>query len=198
MSVGSKTDSVHRPMVSNLIAYIETLPIVADRPAAFDASSFVESLILVAEANFSASGVVAPVLQIFNALLESDVIQRMSQYSLGLQRIEHMLDLALKNVSRIKNVARVQESMRMIVNLMAVPSLFKQRIPSLKSFFLHRVPKIRMGTAEYFYLKMQSTDSLMNGSADEIETVILETEWMSNDQRFIEDAFGRIVACLDG
>ena len=42
---------------------------------------------------------------------------------------------------------------------------------------LTRFNQIRMDAAEYFYLKLQSADTLVNDSSDELETIILETEW---------------------
>ncbi|KIL67806.1 hypothetical protein M378DRAFT_191353 [Amanita muscaria Koide BX008] len=196
MSIGSKTDSTHRPMTTSLVAYIETLPVTADHSEAFGAVTFVECLTRYADENVKNNNIIVPVFQTFTALLESDVVQRLSQHPVGLQSLQSMFDIVVKNISRIKSISRVQESMKIVVNFLTVEPLSKQCASSLKPFLLHHIPRIRMDTAEYFYLKLQSIDSIESDLSDEVESIVLETEWMSNDQQSIEDACERIVGLL--
>jgi hypothetical protein len=58
---------------------------------------------------------------------------------------------------------------------LTVEPLLKETVRSLKPFFQHRIPRIRMDTAEYFYLGLQSTEFISD--VDEVEAVVLETEW---------------------
>ena len=79
-----------------------------------------------------------------------------------------------------------------VVNLLTVEPLLKETVHSLKFFFQHRIPrvcprvfskklaiiaswKIRMDAAEYFYLGLQSIQFI--SEVDEVEAVVLETEW---------------------
>ncbi|KAF8635864.1 hypothetical protein AX15_000054 [Amanita polypyramis BW_CC] len=191
MSMGSKTDSIQRPMTNSLIAYVKNLPTAACTNGAFDVISLIDSLTELARRNFSNNNIVVPIFQTFNILLENNTIQRLSQHPSGLQSLQAVLEIVMRNISRIKSIARVHEAMKIVINLLTVEPLSKNCTISLKSFFLHNVPKIRMDAAEYFYLALQTT-GLTN--VDEIETIVLETEWMSSDQEAIEDAF----KCIQG
>ncbi|KAF8631788.1 hypothetical protein AX17_005003 [Amanita inopinata Kibby_2008] len=194
MSMGCKTDSIRRPMTSGLVGYIQSLPLTTVSLNSFSVYAFVESLSEILKTNISNNNIVVPVLQTFNPLLEDNVLQRLSQSHLGLGSLRTLLNTVSRNVTRVKSIARVHESMKIVVNLVTVQPLFADCVPLLKPFLLHRVPRIRMDTAEYLYLVLQSVDYIKE--ADEVEAVILETEWMSNEQHVIEEGFKQLQGLL--
>jgi len=129
----------------------------------------------------SANSVLIPVLQTFVVLLENDVLNRLCDSSVGLsgQEILHqLLDLVTKNVGRLKSVQRVEESMKTVVNMLAIPETRELVIPALASFLQHRYPRVRADTAEALYLVLQTKDVTYN---EEAETILLETEWSKTD-----------------
>jgi tubulin-specific chaperone D len=73
-------------MANGLVAYAQTLPVAADKIGAFDIISLIDSLADLSKRNFSNNNIVVPVFQAFNILLEGDVVQRLSQHPLGIQR----------------------------------------------------------------------------------------------------------------
>jgi hypothetical protein len=65
-----------------LVAYIQTLPLTACEPE-YSLSGFAGDLVDWAESNVTSNNVVVPVLQIFNVLLEADVLTGLPESERG-------------------------------------------------------------------------------------------------------------------
>jgi hypothetical protein len=115
-------------------------------------------------------------------LLEADVLSHLSSVDSGPSKLEKILNIATRNVLRLKNVQRVQESMKIVVNLLVVSSVSKSSSERIIDFLSHPYPKIRTSTAEYLYTFTQSRD--LGWEADEaVEELLLETEWSSESMQ---------------
>ncbi|KIJ62569.1 hypothetical protein HYDPIDRAFT_157330 [Hydnomerulius pinastri MD-312] len=185
MSVATRTGSTQRPASSSLAAYIQTLPLTSTG-SEYSLSGFAGDLVDWTQSNLSSNNVVVPVLQTFNVLLEADALIRLPESERGAACIETLVSISCKNVSRLKNVQRVQESMKMIVNLFTLPSVAKTCLPKFIEFLAHPYPKIRSSTAEHLYMVLQSKD--LGWEPDEkVEEILLETEWSSGDMDMVKD-----------
>jgi hypothetical protein len=76
--------------------------------------------------------------------------------------------------------------MRAVVNLLALPQLSDSCIPRLADFLAHQYPTIRAETARYLYLFLQSRD--IGKDTDDVEELLLETEWFSSESDVREKA----------
>jgi hypothetical protein len=82
-----------------------------------------------------------------------------------------------RGVLKLKNVQRIQECMKILVNLLVFPQVAESCVPHLLDFLTHQFPTIRAETAKYLYLFLQTRD--IGGDASEVEELLLETEWFS-------------------
>lgn len=133
-----------------------------------------DDLIECAQGRAASNTVVVPVLQTFNMFLEADVLSRLSEVDQGSSRsasfvfhpynlttpyrLEKLLSIATRNVSRLKNVQRINESMKMwvpyvrdsiltekrcsAVNLLAVPAVSTSSSERIIDFLSHPYPKV--------------------------------------------------------
>ncbi|KAJ7780620.1 TBCD protein [Mycena maculata] len=179
LSLGSKTESTQRPVGLSLVEYSGGLPLAADPEMGYSLAGLASDLIGHARANLSANSVVVPVLQTFNVLLEADALRRLPEDSQGEASLQDLLSIVTKNVARLRSVQRIQESMKIVVNLLSFPTLFARCVTSLPDFLAHEFPSIRSACGEYLYLVLQGTD--VGRETDEVEEVLLETEWSAAD-----------------
>ncbi|KAG2155948.1 tubulin folding cofactor D C terminal-domain-containing protein [Suillus bovinus] len=174
-SVGARTGSTHRPASLSLVSFAQGLPLSSD-DSGYSLSELCDDLTECAQGRTTSNAVVVPVLQTFNMLLEADVLSRLSSVGNGPSKLEKLLNIATRNVQRLKNVQRVQESMKIVVNLLVVSSVSKSSSERIIDFLSHPYPKIRTSTAEYLYTFIQSRD--LGWEADEaVDELLLETEW---------------------
>jgi hypothetical protein len=148
--------------------------------------ALVDDLIAEAKANLSSNTKVIPVVQALNALLEADVLENLCDREVGIQSAHALLSIVSRGVSRIKSVHRIQECMRTVVNLLVLPQLVDSCIPRLVDFLTHQYPTIRAETARCLYLLLQSRD--IGKDTDDVEELLLETEWFSNQTDVHEKA----------
>ncbi|KAK0201710.1 tubulin folding cofactor D C terminal-domain-containing protein [Desarmillaria ectypa] len=181
MSLGSKTDSIHRPVSTSLSAYAQSLP-ASGQTDAYDLVTFANGLIKYAKANLGSNNIVVPVLQTFNVLLEAGALERLSSDDSGIKSLDNLHLMASRHVDRLKSIQRIHESMKIVVNLLAFDVMFERCITSLPSLLAHRFPTIRSDAAEFLYLKIQSMD--LNRDTEEVEELLLETEWCAINNRF--------------
>lgn len=180
-SVGTRTGSTHRPASSSLVSFAQGLPLSAG-DSGYSLSEMCDDLIECAQGTTTSNAVVVPILQTFNMLLEADVLSHLSSVDSGPSKLEKILNIATRNVLRLKNVQRVQESMKIVVNLLVVSSVSKSSSERIIDFLSHPYPKIRTSTAEYLYTFTQSRD--LGWEADEaVEELLLETEWSSESMQ---------------
>ncbi|KIK93339.1 hypothetical protein PAXRUDRAFT_145292 [Paxillus rubicundulus Ve08.2h10] len=193
MSVATRTGSTQRPASSSLAVYIRTLPLTASEPE-YSLLGFAGDLVDWAESNVTSNSVVVPVLQTFNVLLEADALTGLAESERG-SAWPALVSISCKNVSRLKNVQRIQESMKIIINLFTLPSVAKTCLPKMIEFLAHPYPKIRSSAAEYLYMVLQSKD--LGWEPDErVEEILLETEWSSGDVDKVKDVARGLVSEL--
>ncbi|CAL1713099.1 unnamed protein product [Somion occarium] len=186
LSASSRTDSTQRPVSSSLVNYAKTLAVSNDDPTKYSLRGLVGDLIAPASRNLLSNAIVIPALQTFNVLLEADALEPLYEDEQGLASLRSLLLAATKNAARIKNVQRILLSMRIVVNLLPVPTLRLQCVVQLPIFLAHQYPKVRGDTAEYLYLVLQSKD--LGLETDEVEDILLETAWTSSDISEARDA----------
>ncbi|KAJ7069814.1 TBCD protein [Mycena amicta] len=189
LSLASRTESTQRPVARALVEYSQALPLDAD-DAEYHLLGLGKDLLGRARTNLLSNNVVVPVLQTFNVLLEADVLLRLSEDSRGLSSLQELLAIVTKSVARLKNVQRIQESMKIVANMLRIPALFAQSVDGLAYFLGHQFPHIRSATSEYLYLVLQSID--LGRDTDEVEEVLLETEWSAEDIGVAEDGWARV------
>ncbi|KAH7885271.1 tubulin folding cofactor D C terminal-domain-containing protein [Phlebopus sp. FC_14] len=178
MSVSTKTGST-RPASSSLVAYAHALPLCSSA-SEYSLSDLTSDLINYAQTNLASNNIVVPVLQTFNLLLEADILARLPESAAGARCVEILISVSSKNVSRLKSVQRIHESMKIIINLITLPSAAKTCLPKITEFLAHPYPRIRSAAAEYLYMVLQSRD--LGWEPDEkVEEILLETEWSSGD-----------------
>ncbi|KAI6039323.1 armadillo-type protein [Pisolithus marmoratus] len=175
MSVSTRTNSTQRPASSSLSAYVRTLPVSSDRDE-YSQASLAGDLIEYALKHITSNNVVVPVLQTFNVLLEADAVAQLPESATGEVCMEGLISIATRNVSRLKNVQRIEESMKIVVNLFTFPSVAKTCLSKIADFLVHPYPRVRSGTAEYLYLVLQSR-VLSWEPNDKVEELLLETGW---------------------
>ncbi|KAJ7600517.1 TBCD protein [Mycena floridula] len=190
LSLGSRTDSTHRSLATSLIAYSQTLPTAADA-GGYNLFQLASDVIQHAKSNLTSNSVVIPALQTFNVLLEADALKRLSDDS-TVKPLETLMSIAIRNVDRLKNIQRILASMKAVVNLLSFHLLYDDCVKSLPDFLAHQFPTIRSETAEYLYLTLQSKD--IGRETDEVEEILLETEWAAADRNLCMAAAQQVVS----
>ncbi|TCD65493.1 hypothetical protein EIP91_002577 [Steccherinum ochraceum] len=185
LSVSSRTDSTQRPVSTSLVNFAKSLPPRETADAGYSSQTLAEDLIAHCSQNLTANGIVIPVLQTFNVLLEGDAFEALHEHPSGSQSLRTLFSIASRNIPKVKNVQRISACMRILVNMLPMPALRPQCVAKLPEFLAHRYPKMRADTAEYLYLILQTKD--LGIETDEAEDVILETEWHLADNRSSSD-----------
>jgi len=130
--------------------------------------------------------IVVPILQTFNVLLAGDALNRLSDDSRGIKSLQQLLSIVTRNVARLKSIPRILESMKIVVHLLSFQPLFNTCVQSLVEFLAHDFPSIRRDTAEFLYVVLQGID--VGRDTDDVEEILLETEWSSNDLKVAKAA----------
>ncbi|KAH8998594.1 TBCD protein [Lactarius akahatsu] len=198
VSIGSKTNSTQRHVCNGITTYAKQLPIENNNGGrGYSLHAFVTDLITEAKSNLSKNNKVIPVLQVFNVLLETDALERLFESKDGTDSVQALFSIASRGVPKLKNVHRIQECMKILVNLLVISQVSESCVPRLLDFLAHEYPTIRGETAKYLYLFLQSRD--IGGDTDEVEELLLETEWFSNQLDIQErattlvDMLGKVV-----
>ncbi|KAG5635355.1 hypothetical protein H0H81_011556 [Sphagnurus paluster] len=181
LTIGCKTDSTQRPLATSLVSYAKSLPL-SDQSAKYDVNTLIEDLISQAKSQIMSNAIVIPILQTFNVLLEADALSRLSEDSRGLRSLEQLITLFTRNISRLKSVPRIHETMKLVVHLLPFQPLFEKCVLRLVDFLGHDFPRtdedwqVRSNSAEFLYVFLQGTD--IGRDTDEVEEMLLETEWL--------------------
>ncbi|KXN88249.1 Tubulin-specific chaperone D [Leucoagaricus sp. SymC.cos] len=173
LSLSSKTESTQRPATTSIAAYAKSLPVSNDN--GYTLRDLMIDTMAVAQKNITSNVVVVPVLQTFTILLEADALRPLADAPEGKESLSSLLNMATRNVKNWKSIQRIQESMKITVNLIAAQAVSQASISHLNDFLVHPYPRIRADSAEYLYLFLQSTDALE--LEEGAESVLLETEW---------------------
>ncbi|EJC98100.1 TBCD protein [Fomitiporia mediterranea MF3/22] len=186
LSIGSKTSSTVSIASSAILSYAHSLPITSTHdttsalaePDSYDLYSFVSDLLTVAFENPLLNNMVIPVLHTFNVLLEGGALAPLleEEKNLAAEKVTKLMELATRNINRLQSMQRIDESMRIVVNLFGTTSkdIGKRAVTYLERFLLHPYPKVRSDTAEALYLVLQTKDVTYD---EEVEVILLETEW---------------------
>lgn len=85
---GNANDDIcqQRHVRNSLVTYAKSLPAVATDGRNYSLQALVEDLIAEAKANLSSNVRVIPVLQALNALLEADILEKLCDREIGIQR----------------------------------------------------------------------------------------------------------------
>jgi hypothetical protein len=116
----------------SLVEYSKSLPLSGDEEAklGYNLLALARDLLAHLRANFTSNGVVVPVLQTFNILLEADALRRLPEDPRGEIRsvasksilirlasfscsLQDLVSIVTRNVARLKSIQRVHESMKM-------------------------------------------------------------------------------------
>ncbi|KAF8827678.1 hypothetical protein HHX47_DHR4000098 [Lentinula edodes] len=113
-SVGSLTDSTHRPVSANLVSYVRSLPLRTTEPHRYDLLSIANDLLDYANANSAANSVVIPVFQVFNILFDGDAFRLLEEADEGIQFLRRLFSMVSRYPGRIKNIKRLHQSMKTV------------------------------------------------------------------------------------
>ncbi|TRM60520.1 armadillo-type protein [Schizophyllum amplum] len=203
LSVGSRSESITRPMGEALAGYAATLPVSStEDEQAYSLPDLLQDVLDHGQANFTSNLVFVPVLQTFNVLVGSEKLQdALSTKGECTVKLSAVRSVATKNISRLKNVQRIQESMKIVVNLLALtfiadPQEYMSCVEALQSFLSHDFPHVRTATAEYMCQVLPGVD--LQGREEAVEEILLETEWTLPDKVMLQEATGRAISVLKG
>lgn len=193
-SLSGKSESIQRPLSASLTSFLRSLPIT-DKSANIDLGSFILNLFSRLQACPTSNTVVVPVLHTFNILFESDILNALADDARSCESLHKLLSFAGSNIASLKSIPRIQESMKIVINLMILKSFFELCIVKLPVFLGHRFPNVRRNTAEFLYLKIQILD--FEQETEEGEFLLLETEWSSENEEVWKLAAERIPKLLE-
>lgn len=118
------------PVTTSLVTYAKSLPIEDPSDSHYDLVSLIEDILQHARSNLKLNAVVVPVLQTFNILIEGEAVDRVLKSPRGVIRcgiepisiligannwnsLKDLIQLATRNLARLKSVERVLESMKL-------------------------------------------------------------------------------------
>jgi len=195
MSVATRTGSTQRPAATSLAGYTKKLRLTGVSEEQYSLSEFASDLVGLVRSNRASNNVVIPVLHTFNMLFEEDALASLSECERGAACIDALLSICCKNVLRVKNIQRLQESMKIVINLWTLPSVAKACLSTIAEFLEHPYPRVRSSTAEQLYIVLQSKD--LGWEPDErVEEMLVETEWSSEDVDKVKDMARGVVDAL--
>ncbi|THH10470.1 hypothetical protein EW145_g1291 [Phellinidium pouzarii] len=219
LSIGSRTSSTQRSASSAMLAYARTLDLDGENDAQTQASTYslyalARDLLSIAKENPISNSAVVPVLQIFNILLEGDVLLALSHNQQCIELLIEILDLATKNIERLRSMQRAEESMKIAANMLSIRAIDirTKAVSALGRFLQHRFPKVlwfhndlheemnscflsqtRSDTAEALYDVLQTRDIEYDEAA---EDTLLDTEWSADDLASLAEPTALILTCL--
>ncbi|KAG8833480.1 hypothetical protein FRC17_010655, partial [Serendipita sp. 399] len=176
LSIGSRNESTNRPASTALTAYLLERQVKV--PQEHIIEEVFKILLDLARNNSTSNTVIIPVLSTFDQLIEAGLAVEAAKSPEGLILLEELLNFVGVRVERLKNVQRINMSMRVVIQLLAVPETFEKAKAYLPSFLGHAFPKVREETGEFLYFVLQSQDV---PGGDSIEPILLETDWAGPD-----------------
>ncbi|KAF8510075.1 TBCD protein [Hysterangium stoloniferum] len=175
LSVGSKTDATQRPVAICLANFANSLPLAVDDDSGLDVVGITQNILELSRRNLSSNQIVIPVLQTLDILIDAGVFVKLCESPRGVGISEQVLEMATRNVERLKNIQRIIASMKIVNGLLGVQGISRSVPPFLSQFLLHPFPKVRSETSEHLYLVMQAKD--LGFETEEAEDILLETDW---------------------
>lgn len=189
LSIGSRNEGTHRPAAAALTEYL------IERDTAFPNERIIDAvfkeLLDLAKANSASNTVVLPILSTFDALIEGSVVAEPTESEERANVLISLVNFIGQRVDKLRNVQRINSSMRILVQLLAVPDVASQARQFLPAFLGHAFPKVREETGEFLYLVIQAQDI---AGAEAAEPVLLQTKWSGDD--YLEHV-SEVVAALE-
>ncbi|CDZ98449.1 Beta-tubulin folding cofactor D [Phaffia rhodozyma] len=185
LSIGSLSEGNHKHTSQSFLAYLSTLPPSSPSPAVASLLSICRTLVDIAKSNVTLNRVYIPVLDTLVLLFEDGDLSRIADIASGKVTIRSIYSIACRDLGRIRNIQRVQASMKIITGMLTVPACASEALKTLPILLNHRFPTVRAATAENLYLILQSLslpDSKLNTTFDELEDVLLSTTWSASPE----------------
>jgi hypothetical protein len=187
LSVGSKNDSTQRPAATSLVDYATVLPLTVPDPHSTTTPNtipltiiaLISEIIDVAKKQPLANQVIIPTLQTLDVLLEADALGKLEGSEEGITVLHEILTFVTKNADKLKNVQRIQVSMKICIGFVAIPKISTSAIQKILPFLCHQFPKIRSACAEALYTVLQTHDIIPSENEEEVDSLLLETSWIS-------------------
>ncbi|CAG7853286.1 Tubulin-specific chaperone D AltName: Full=Beta-tubulin cofactor D; Short=tfcD; AltName: Full=SSD-1; AltName: Full=Tubulin-folding cofactor D [Serendipita indica DSM 11827] len=189
LSIGSRNENTHRPATDALTQFL--IERQEKRPEEQIIVQILGNLVDLASKNFTSNNIVLPILSTLDVLIEGGLAREASGTAEGIKVLERLLDFAGKRVEKLKNVQRINTSMRIVVQLLAVSEVFEIARSCIRFFLTHVYPKVREESGEYLYMVIQSQDV---PGGDAAEPILLETDWAGTDFASRAD---KVVAALE-
>ncbi|KAL1413220.1 hypothetical protein Q8F55_000973 [Vanrija albida] len=133
--------------------------------------------------NFSSNRIAVPALTTIGRLFDAGIATWPASASHEVVPVPALysraLALAARGASQIKSIDRLTAAMRVVVASLVLPfdGVRAKAADALLPFLAHRFPRIRMLTSEALYTTL-TTDGDID---EELEEVVLETEWTAPD-----------------
>ncbi|KAH9980287.1 TBCD protein [Lactifluus volemus] len=141
--VGSKTESTQRHVRTSLVTYAKKLPVDdVGGGGIYNLQALIGDLVAEAKSNLHLNAKVIPVLQALNVLLEADALETLCDSEDGIKSLQEVLSIVSRGVSKLKSILRIQECMRTLVNLLAIPPISNSCVPRLVDFLTHQYPTV--------------------------------------------------------
>ncbi|KAG9121768.1 hypothetical protein FRC07_002140, partial [Ceratobasidium sp. 392] len=183
MSLGSRNESSQLPLANGLCAYANSLLLISKpdtHEGAWSLIGLVDAISDVGRVNSSSNNVMIPVLKTLDVLFEGEVLGRLCSDEAGTKRLRIALDQAGKGGDKLKNVQRILGAMKVVVDFIALKPVAETARGYVETFLGHRFPKVSADTAEALYLLTQTQDV---GESEELEELLLETPWITLDDK---------------
>lgn len=119
-------------MSNSFVEFAQVLPLARSPQTTYSLSELVSDLIDFGKTNAASNTVIVPVFQTFVLLLEADAFRELAALSDGRNRsawfilsinnlidpcsLRTLLDMATRNIEKIRNIRRIYESMKMYVS----------------------------------------------------------------------------------
>ncbi|KAG9019897.1 hypothetical protein FRB90_000027 [Tulasnella sp. 427] len=166
LSIGSRGEGVAQPASVSLVRYANDVPVP-------EAGNLVQAILKTGQTNFTSNNIFIPVLQTLAEMTEGGVTRKLAA-SGSVVLVENILSLASRNADKIKSVPRLNDSAKIVIGLLAIPSVADKAVDKLPVYLKHGYPKVRSTTAENLYLALQGMDIEFE---DEVEDALLQTTW---------------------
>ncbi|KDQ11508.1 hypothetical protein BOTBODRAFT_457108 [Botryobasidium botryosum FD-172 SS1] len=194
LSIGSKNEGTQTPASESLAQYATSLPVKGSKPGDFDLMRLISGIVALAQQHVKDNSMMVPILHTLGVLLDDGDVGRLAASPEGLNTLHAVVNLAGRNADRIKSVQRILASMKIAVSMLGIPEVSRLAASFIQLFLGHRFPKVRAATAETLYVLLQTHDIVSD--SEELEELLLETEWPSGDPEDHKDTVQKVVVLL--
>nr|XP_019014520.1 uncharacterized protein I206_00602 [Kwoniella pini CBS 10737]OCF53301.1 hypothetical protein I206_00602 [Kwoniella pini CBS 10737] len=176
LSIGSQvlslSEAAFKPLRIHLLTHPDLIQLV------------IQDLSEILNKNFTSNRIFIPTLQSVYKLSTSGVLDlseaKSKSTEIGHKSLLTITTTSCKGISNIKSIDRISSSMKLAISFLSHSSSSIQLkvIQYIPLFIGHKFPRIRAISSEELYLVISSNDIDV---PDELEEILLETEWTSNE-----------------